>query len=563
MPPPGGMPERRTRVDGLMMDVPLSLPALLRRTETLFGHKQVITRRSDRSIERRSYAECLRRARRLAAGLASLGIKPGDRVATFCWNHSRHLEAYYGVPGAGAVLHTLNIRLHPDELTYIIGHAGDSAVIVDKTLWTAFAPVRERIGALPIIVVSDESDVIDGTVDYEQLIAGVNEPPAFVDCDERTAAVMCYTSGTTGKPKGVLYSHRAMVLHSVGAALPDSMELRESDVVLAVVPMFHANAWGLPFTCALVGSTQVLPGPHLDPASIVDLFESEEVTMTAGVPTIWAGVLKYLDEHPGRDLSSLRTMLVGGAAVPESVIRAFETRHGLRIVHAWGMTEMSPMGTISRIPSELQSAPADAQYAWRAKQGRPTPFVEIRARGEQGLVAWDGSTMGELEVRGPWVAAAYYPGNEARDRWTEDGWFRTGDIVTISPEGCVMIQDRAKDLVKSGGEWISTVALETALVGHPSVAEAVVVAVPHPVWSERPLAVIVPKPGTAPTIEELRAHLAPHFAKWWLPEAVVCVESLPRTGTGKYQKNQVRAMFRDYFAGQPAPVSRTGAPEAV
>jgi fatty-acyl-CoA synthase len=538
-----------------MMDVPLSLPALLRRTETFFGHKTIVTRRPDRTIERRTYASCLQRARQLARGLASLGVTPGDRVATFCWNHSRHLEAYYGVPASGAVLHTLNIRLHPDELAYIIGHAGDAAVIVDQALWPAFAPVRERIARLPIVTISDDGAATDGTIDYESLLAQGADAPAFGDCDDRAAAVMCYTSGTTGRPKGVLYSHRALVLHSLAAALPDCMGLQESDIVLAVVPMFHANAWGLPFICAFLGSAQVLPGPHLDPASVVELLEKERVTFTAGVPTIWHGLLKYLDEHPGHDLSSIRTMLVGGAAIPETTVRAFDSRHGLRLVHAWGMTETSPLGSVSRVPSELQSAPADDQFAWRITQGRPAPLVEIRARAEEGLVPWDGTSMGELEVRGPWVASAYYDGDEAADRWTADGWFRTGDIVTLSPAGCITIKDRAKDLVKSGGEWISSVALEAALMGHAAVAEAVVVAVPHPTWGERPLAVIVPNAGREPTIDELHAHLAPHFAKWWLPDAVVCVDSLPRTGTGKYQKNQVRVMFRDYFraTGTAAP----------
>ena len=542
-------------MDGLMMDVPLSLPALLRRTETFFGHKPVVTRRVDRTLERRTYASILTRARQLGGGLASLGVKPGDRVATFCWNHSRHLEAYYGVPASGAVLHTLNVRLHPDELAYIIEHAGDSIIIVDKALWPAFAPVRERIAPRPIVTITEDGEPVEGTTDYESLIGLGTDAPAFADCDERAAAVMCYTSGTTGRPKGVLYSHRALVLHSLTAALGDCMELRESDTVLAVVPMFHANAWGLPFICAFLGSAQVLPGPHLDPASVVALLEGERVTFTAGVPTIWHGLLKYLDEHPGHDLSAIHTMLVGGAAIPEATVRAFDTRHGLRLLHAWGMTETSPLGSVSRIPSELASAPPDEQYAWRATQGRPAPLVEIRARSEQGLVPWDDATMGELEVRGPWVASAYYPGDEARDRWTEDGWFRTGDIVTISASGCLTIKDRAKDLVKSGGEWISTVALETALVGHPSVAEAVVVAVPHPLWGERPLAVIVANPGAEPTLAELNEFLSPHFAKWCLPDAVVCVENLPRTGTGKYQKNQVRAAFRDYFmpSGTAAP----------
>ena len=534
-------------MNGLMMDVPLSIPLLLRRTETMFGHKTLVTRRADRSLEHRTYGDVLRRARGLGAGLSGLGITAGDRVATFCWNHSRHLEAYYGVPGSGAVLHTLNIRLHADELAYIISHAGDRAIIVDKVLWPAFAPVRERLGDIRVIVISDDGDLPPDTLDYEDVVAA-SADDAMPDIDERAAAVMCYTSGTTGRSKGVLYSHRSMVLHALTLGLPDCLDLRESDVVLAVVPMFHVNAWGLPFSCAMLGSGQVLPGPHLDPASLVELFESQRVTLAAGVPTIWHGVLKYLDEHPGHDLSSLRAMIVGGAAIPESTVRAFDQRHGLQIVHAWGMTETSPLGSVSRVPSELRAAPSDDQYAWRATQGRPAPMVEIRARGEAGLIEWDGATMGELEVRGPWVAAAYYPGDIAQDRWTDDGWFRTGDIATIAPSGCVTIQDRSKDLVKSGGEWISSVALESALAGHPGVSEAVVVAVPHAQWGERPLAVVVPKAGCQPTIEELRAYLAPQFAKWWLPDAVVFVDHLPRTATGKCQKHDLRTRFAGHYA---------------
>ena len=536
---------------GLMMEMPLSIPLLLRRTESLFGHKVLVTRRPDRSLERRTYGDVLRRARGLAAGLASLGITPGDRVATFCWNHSRHLEAYYGVPASGAVLHTLNILLHPEELAYIITHACDSAVIVDKVLWPAFAQVLPRLGDIRVIVISDDGDLPPGTIDYEQLVTSATAVDTLADVDERAGALMCYTSGTTGRSKGVLYSHRSMVLHALTLALPDCLNLREADVVLAVVPMFHVNAWGLPFACAMLGSRQVLPGPHLDAASIVELLESERVTLAAGVPTIWHGVLNYLDEHPGHDLSSIRSMIVGGAAIPVSTIRAFDERHGIHIVHAWGMTETSPVGTISRVPSELEGPVSDEQYAWRAMQGRPAPMVEIRARTDQGIAPWDGVTMGELEVRGPWVASAYFPGDIAMERWTDDGWFKTGDIATIAPSGCVTIQDRAKDLVKSGGEWISTVALESALVSHPAVSEAVVVAVPHAQWGERPLAVVVAAAGCAPTIDDLRAHLAPHFAKWWLPDAVVCVERLPKTATGKYQKHEVRTTFAGHYAQAP------------
>ncbi|HZA34780.1 MAG TPA: AMP-binding protein, partial [Vicinamibacterales bacterium] len=442
---------------GLMMDMPLSIPALLRRTQSLFPNKEIISRRADRGISRTTYDECLGDARRLAAALRALGVGPGDRVGTFCWNHARHLQAYYGIPASGAVLHTLNIRLHPEELGYIITHADDRVVIVDKVLWPVFEAVRPHIGDRRIVMVSDDGDVPQGTLDYGQLLSWQEDGAEFEDIDEQSAAVLCYTSGTTGRSKGVLYSHRSLVLHSLALSLPDVFDLRESARVLAVVPMFHANAWGLPFACAMIGAAQVLPGPCLDASSIVGLLESEHVTHTAGVPTICHALLRYLDEHPGHDLSALRTMLVGGAAIPEGTVRAFETRHGLHIVHAWGMTETAPLGSVSRVPSELAHAPADVRYAWRARQGRPAPFIEIRGRDEDGaLIPWDDRTMGELEVRGPWVAAAYYPGDDAPDRWTTDGWFRTGDIVTIAPSGCLMIQDRAKDLVKSGGEWIST-----------------------------------------------------------------------------------------------------------
>jgi fatty-acyl-CoA synthase len=547
-------------VRGLMMDVPLSIPALLRRTESLFPHKPVVSRRPDRTVLRSTYGECLADSRRLAAAMRALGVRRGDRVATFCWSHAEHLQAYYGIPASGAVLHTLNIRLHPDELAYIINHADDSVIIVDKVLWPAFEPVRSRIGDRRIVVVSDDADVPDGTLHYGQLLSWQEDGAAFEDLDEQAAAVMCYTSGTTGRSKGVLYSHRSLVLHSFAVALPDVFGLSESDRVLAVVPMFHANAWGLPFACAMVGATQVLPGRCLDPSSVIELLESERVTRTAGVPTICHALLRHLEEHPGHDLSSVRIMLVGGAAIPESTVRAFDARHGVQIVHAWGMTETAPLGSVSRVPSELADAPADVQYAWRARQGRPAPFVEIRGRADDGaLIPWNDQAMGELEVRGPWVAGAYYPGDEAPDRWTADGWFRTGDMVTIGPTGCITIQDRAKDLVKSGGEWICTVALESALLDHPGVSEAVVVAVPHPHWGERPLAVIVPAAGCAPTIDDLRAHLAPRVAKWWLPDAVVLVESLPRTGTGKYQKHVVRTTYQNHFAEAGVPAGLTKA----
>ena len=543
-------------MDGLMMDYPLTIAAMLRRTESMFGHKEIVSRRTDRTVERSTYAQALARARRLASALERLGIGRGDRVATLCWNHLRHLEAYFGVPSSGAVLHTLNLRLHIDELAYIASHAGDVALIVDQSLVPLAEQLRARVPLRHMIVVRDDADapLPDGALDYEALVASGDPSYQYPEVAESEAALMCYTSGTTGRPKGVLYSHRSMCLHTLGTLISDAMGITERDSVLAVVPMFHANAWGMPFTAALTGAKQVMPGPHLDPASLVELFERERVTMSAGVPTIWLGILQYLDANPTRhDLTPLRLMLVGGAAVPEALIRAFQHRHGLQIQQGWGMTETSPVASVSKIPTDLADASSDEQFAYRAKAGLPLPFVEIRNRRDDGMLTeWDGATMGELEVRGPWVARAYYDAPESADRFTDDGWFRTGDIVTIDSRGCITIQDRCKDLVKSGGEWISSVALEGALLSHPDVAEAVVIAVPHAKWDERPVAVIVPRAGRTPTLESVRAHLAPNFTKWSLPDDVILVESIPRSGTGKYLKSVLRERFRHHLVGVPA-----------
>ena len=539
-------------MDGLMMDFPLTITAMLRRTESMFGHKELVSRRADRTIERSDYGQALGRSRRLASALQRLGVGREDRVATLCWNHLRHLEAYFGVPCSGAVLHTLNIRLHHDELAYIATHAGDVALIVDQSLLPLAEQVRQTVAFKHVIVVRERSDapLPDGAIDYEALVESGDPTYRYPDLPESEAAMMCYTSGTTGRPKGVLYSHRSVSLHTLGTLISDVTGITERDTVLAVVPMFHANAWGIPFTAALSGARQVMPGPHLDAASLVDLFERERVTMAAGVPTIWLGILQYLDANPTKhDLTPLRRMLVGGAAVPEPLIRAFQDRHGLYIQQGWGMTETSPVGSVSKVTSDIEDAPSDVQFAYRAKAGLPLPFVEIRARRDDGeLAAWDGDTMGELEVRGPWVAKAYYNSPESADRFTDDGWFRTGDIVSIDSRGCITIQDRSKDLVKSGGEWISSVALEGALLSHPDVAEAVVIAVPHAKWDERPVAVVVPRAGRTPTIESVRAHLAPSFAKWWLPDDVILVETIPRSGTGKYLKNVLRERYRSHLA---------------
>ncbi|MGI9077010.1 MAG: long-chain fatty acid--CoA ligase [Gemmatimonadaceae bacterium] len=535
---------------GLIMDYQLTIPAILRRAEQLFGNREIVSRRPDRSIHRYTYAACIKRARKLGAALQSLGVGRGDRVATLCWNHYRHLEAYYGIPSSGAVVHTLNLRLHPDDLAYVATHAGDTAVIVDKVLLNLLEKFRARAPFRHVIVATDDGEVPEGMLDYEKLLSNVQDSEVEIpELDERAAAVMCYTSGTTGKPKGVLYSHRAIALHTLASTLATTLDIRESDTVLPVVPMFHANAWGLPFTCAMVGAKQVCPGPHLDPRSLLELFQSERVTISAGVPTIWLGLLQALDAEPGAyDLSAMRRLIVGGAAVPESMIRGFQERHGLSILQAWGMTEMAPLGTVANLTPEMASESKDAQYAHRAKQGAPAPFVEIRARGENGLVAWDGTSMGELEVRGPWVASAYYEAPDSGDRFTDDGWFKTGDIVSIDAHGFVEIRDRAKDLIKSGGEWISSVALENALMGHPSVAEAAVVAAPHPRWQECPVAVVVLKPGHNASQEDLTAHLADRFPRWWLPHTIERVTEIPRTSAGKVQKSALREKFRGWTA---------------
>jgi acyl-CoA synthetase (AMP-forming)/AMP-acid ligase II len=526
-------------VDGLMMDFQLTLPPLLRRAETYFPGKQIVTRLPDKSFHRYTYADFGQRSRRLAVALQELGLERGDRVATLCWNHYQHLEAYFGIPCGGFVLHTLNLRLHPNDLAFIADHAGDRAVIVDASLVPLLDLFKERTKIEHVFVVEDS---------YEELLAGA-DPEAWRDpeLDESEAAAMCYTSGTTGLPKGVLYSHRSTVLHTLGVAAgnPLGQGIAEQDVILPVVPMFHANAWGYPYLATMLGAGQVYPGPHLDPESLLDDFVQEGVTWTAGVPTIWLGILHLLDENPGRwDLSRLKGMLVGGSAAPRSMIAGFKQRHGLDVCHGWGMTETSPVASVAALPGELGEADDELQFDYLAKQGLPLPFVELRVRDElENELPWDGNAMGELEVRGPWVAASYHETPEAADRWTDDGWFRTGDIVTIDPRGFIQIHDRAKDVIKSGGEWISSVAIENQLIAHPALVEAAVIAIPDEKWQERPLAVVVVRPGRTATADELREFLAPHFAKWWLPDRFEFVAELPKTGVGKIRKTALRDQF--------------------
>ncbi|WP_322800767.1 long-chain fatty acid--CoA ligase [Thermoflexus sp.] len=538
-------------MEGLMMDWPLTLHHFLDRAARLFPRKEIATRTAA-GMHRYTYADFHQRVHRLAHALNRLGIGRGDRVATFAWNTYRHLEIYFAAPCMGAVLHTLNIRLAPDQLIYIINHAEDRVIFVDASLVPLLERIRDRIPTVKAFVIMSDTGPIQTTLspalDYEALIAESPEAPyPWPRLDENAAAGMCYTSGTTGNPKGVVYSHRAIFLHSMALCLADTFGICERDVLMPVVPMFHANAWGMPFAGVMVGAKLVFPGPHLQPRDIAELIQNERVTVTAGVPTVWIGLYALL-ERERYDLSSLRVMPVGGSAMPRALIEAFEKRFGIRIAHAWGMTEMTPLGTVANLKSYMESWPDEERFAVRAKQGLPVVGVEIRAVDEQGReVPWDGRTMGELQVRGPWVIRAYYNDPRTAEAF-QDGWFRTGDVVTIDPEGYIQIVDRTKDLIKSGGEWISSVDLENALMAHPKVLEAAVIAVPHPKWQERPLAVVVPRPEFKEdlTKEELMEFLRPRFAKWWLPDDIVFVEAIPKTSVGKFDKKVLREQFKDY-----------------
>jgi fatty-acyl-CoA synthase len=529
--------------EGLMMDdYPLSLTALVERAEQYSPRQDIVFRRPEGSVGRTTFGAGIDRARRLGAALARLGVGPGDPVATLLWNQPEHVELYFALPSMGAVIHTLNPRLHKDELSFIANDAEDRMIVVDESLLEVFESFHPSRDFEQVIVVSRSGSVPQGYLDYERLIADA-EPMSWPEAHERAAAAMCYTSGTTGRPKGVVYSHRSLVLHSVVEALPDVNSLSSRDTVLPVVPMFHANAWGLIYTASLIGCKLVLPGPRLDAESVLDLLAQERVTVSAGVPTVWMALLQALDAEPDRwDLSALRSLLVGGSAAPPSLLRGLD-RHGLTIVHAWGMTETSPLGSVSRLPAELDDAPEAEQIDYRSRQGRPSPFVEIRARGDDGeLIPWDDTAMGELEVRGPWVAAAYHRGQGA-EKFTDDGWFVTGDIVKIDSYGNIRICDRSKDLVKSGGEWISSVDLENLLMAHDAVAEAAVIAIPDERWGERPLAVVVLREDCQVEADELREHLGTEYAKWQIPDRFEFIDEIPRTATGKFKKTALREKF--------------------
>jgi acyl-CoA synthetase (AMP-forming)/AMP-acid ligase II len=537
-------------MQGLMMDYPLTLTPLLERAYRLFPNKEIVTKAGP-TLKRLTYAEMFGRVGRLANALEKLGVRRGDRVATFAWNNAYHLEIYFAVPSMGAVLHPLNLRLPGDQLAYIIDHADDQVVFVDPSLLPAVEKLAPHLKKVRhYIVLGDkvpEGTTLPNVHAYEELIQGVGGDYPWPRLDENDAAAMCYTSGTTGNPKGVVYSHRSIVLHSLGLSMTDSFGLSERDTFMPVVPMFHVLAWGTPFACTMLGTKQVFPGPHLQPRDLAELIQEEKVTLTAGVPTLWIGLLNLLDKEY-YDLSSLRGMIVGGAAAPQWMIEAFDKKHNLNVMHAWGMTELSPLGTVSRLKSYQLDLPETDRFSLRAKQGTAVPLVDIRAVDEQGQeVPWDGKAFGELQVRGPWIISQYFNDERSADSFAE-GWFRTGDVVTIDPEGFVQIVDRTKDLVKSGGEWISSVDLENAIMSHPKVLEAAVIAVPHPKWQERPLACVAPKPDFKDSLtkEEIIEHIKPQFARWALPDDVVFIEAVPKTSVGKFDKKVLRAQFAEY-----------------
>ena len=526
---------------GTMMAFPLTMDVLVRRAAS-HGDTEIVSRRPDKSLSRTTWKRVAERSTRLAHALVRAGVRPGDRVATLMWNHAEHVELYLGVPLSGAVLHTLNLRLHPDELAYIAKDAEDRMIFVDDCLLPLFDKVVAAGATFErVFVVGSEAK---GHEPYEQLL-GTGEPTTLPTLHEDQALGTCYTSGTTGQPKGVIYTHRSTLLHSLVLALPDQLSLSRRDTLMPVVPMFHVMAWGLPYGAAFVGSRLIMPGPFLDAPNLIELLVAERVTIGAGVPTLWIGIrdlLQKLKEKPA--LQPNLRMVVGGSAAPESLIRDFD-RFGMSILHAWGMTETSPVGLVSRVPPEADALDYEGQLALRARQGLPPPLVEIDVRNEQGSVPHDDSTAGELVIRGPWVASSYVGGHMS-DRWTDDGFFRTEDVAKIDAMGIVQLTDRVTDLVKSGGEWISSQELENALMGHPAVKEAAVIGVPHERWSERPIAVVVFREGQTATADELRAFLAPRFAKFWLPDAFEVVDAIPRTTTGKFLKTVLRQTYKNY-----------------
>ncbi|MDB5411500.1 MAG: long-chain-fatty-acid--CoA ligase [Rhodospirillales bacterium] len=537
---------------GQMMDRPLLVSLLIEYAGRYHGDTEIVTRAVEGGIRRSSYAAVERRACQLANAFARLGVAPGDRVATLAWNTDRHIELYYAISSMGAVCHTINPRLFREQIRYIVNHAADKIVCLDLS----FVPLAESLAdeLVPVrhyVIMSDRVHMpatpLAGALCYEELIAAETTDFAWPSLDENTAAALCYTSGTTGNPKGALFSHRSTVLHAFSVCAAGLIGLSMDDTVLPVVPQFHVNAWGVPYAAAMCGAKLVLPGAALDGASLYELFEAEQVTVSLGVPTVWLALLQHLEANKLK-FSSLQRTVIGGSAVPPAMIRSFEETYGVRVIHAWGMTEISPIGTANTLKKKLAALPPDERFAVQTKQGRAVFGVDLKLVDAAGAEQpHDGVARGELLVRGPWVIDGYYKDAEASLAvFDEAGWFRTGDVATIDDDGYLQIVDRIKDVVKSGGEWISSIDVENAAIGHPDIAEAAVIAVPHPRWGERPLLVVVGRQGRVPDKASVLQYLAGLLAKWQLPDDVVVVAELPHTATGKLLKTQLREMFRNY-----------------
>ena len=542
-------------MQALMMDMPLVISSLLVHAARHFSATEIVSRRVEGDIHRYSYADCEQRARQLADAFSSLGVSNGQRIATLAWNGYRHMELYYAAGGSGAVVHTINPRLHPDQLVWIADHAEDQFLAFDLS----FLPIIEAIAARcktvkGWIAMCDRAHMpvsanIPNLICYEELLASGSTAYAWPLLDENSAVGLCYTSGTTGNPKGALYSHRSSILHAYAAALPDAMAASARDSILPVVPMFHVNAWGLPYIAPLVGAKLVFPGPQLDGKSIYELFESEKVTFSAGVPTVWLGLLAHVKQNNLR-FSTLTRTVIGGSACPPAMIKAFREDFGVDVIHAWGMTELSPLGTISRLQLKHLSMPLDVQQRLLEKQGHVLYGVDMKIVDDDGNeIAWDGTSYGNLWVRGPWVVKAYFK-TEGGDPLQYDpqgqGWFPTGDVATIDADGFMQITDRSKDVIKSGGEWISSIDLENLAIAHPAVANAAVIGIAHPKWDERPLLIVVKKPGAQLSRDELLQFYDGKIAKWWLPDDVQFVDAIPLGATGKILKTKLREQFRDY-----------------
>ncbi len=533
------------------MQTQLNLTTMVKHAANYFADKTVISRTLG-GVQTISYKEITERIHRLAGVLKSLGVEKGDKVGTIAWNHHRHLEAYFAIPTIGAVLHTINIRVSPDDLAYIINHAEDKVLLVDEDLFPLIERVKDQIADVEnIIVLTDKEELpetsLTNVTSYESLLEEA-DPNTKLDeaIDENTIAGLCYTSGTTGRPKGVAYSHRGIYLHSLALGLKDTVGLSEEDIAMPIVPMFHVNAWGMPFAALWFGTTQVLPGPMPTPHILAELIETYQVTMAAGVPTIWLGFLQAL-EQGNYNTSSLRYILCGGSAAPKEMIRTFESTYHIPFVHAYGMTETSPIVTLARLKSYQQELDEEERLELRSRQGMVVPGIEIKGINENGNIAHDGETIGELLVKGPWIADAYYK-NDRSDEAFRDGWLHTGDVVNIDEEGSVKIVDRTKDMIKSGGEWISSVDIENALMAHEAIFEASVIAVPDPKWQERPVACVVLKEKEMVTEEEVKQFLAPQFAKYWIPDRILFMDKIPKTSVGKFLKRALRDKVKEMLS---------------